>query len=330
MSGVIPTARELHPRKLIIDTDPGVDDAMAILYAAAHPELELIGLTSVFGNVPVAAATRNALWLAELAGQRIPVAQGAGAPLAQKIRPHPDFVHGVEGFGNLPPVEPAARPDRRPAAEFLCDLAGRYPGEVTLCAIGPMTNLAAALALDPELPGKVAGVVAMGGALTCAGNVSADAEANFWNDPHAAAAVLAAGWPVTLVGLDVTTQVRCSPADFAGLARAAPVIGGFLSRAAQFYFEFHRTHHDFNGCHLHDPTAVIAITDPELFQSRSEPVDVVLEGEAAGRTRFGRPGSGPPVRVCLGVDAGAVRSRFLEVMATADARRDWPAGRGLA
>jgi len=329
MSGVIPTPRELHPRKLVIDTDPGVDDAMAVLYAAAHPELELIGLTSVFGNVPVATATRNALWLGELAGRRIPVAEGAAAPRMQEIRPHPDFVHGVEGFGNLPPVEPAGRPDPRPAARFLCDLVSEHPGEITLCAIGPLTNLAAALELDPNLPGKVA-VAVMGGAVTCAGNVNAEAEANIWNDPHAAAVVLAAGWPVTLVGLDVTTRVRCAPEELAGLARAAPVIGGFLNRAVQFYFEFHRAHHDFDGCHMHDPTAVVAITDPDLFETRTAPLEVALEGDAAGRTRFGPAGSGPTVEVCLGVDEAAVRARFLEVMATADARRDWAAGRGLA
>jgi inosine-uridine nucleoside N-ribohydrolase len=329
MSQVIPTPKELNPRKLVIDTDPGVDDAMAILYAASHPELDLIGLTSVFGNVPVATATRNALWLGELAGRRIPVAEGAAAPLAQAIRPHPDFVHGIEGFGNLPPVQPAARPDRRQAAQFLCDIAAAYPGEVTLCAIGPLTNLATALEQDPTLPGKVARLVVMGGALTCPGNVSTHAEANIWNDPHAAAAVFAAGWPVTLVGLDVTTQVRCSPENFAALARAAPVIGGFLNRAVQFYFDFHRAHHDFDGCHMHDPTAVVAITDPDLFETRTTPVQVTPDGDAAGQTWVGPPQSGPPVQVCLGVDQAAVRERFLEVVATADARRDWAAGRGV-
>jgi len=330
MSEVIPTQSELHPRKVVIDTDPGVDDAMAILYATAHPELEVIGLTSVFGNVPLATATRNALWLAELAGRRIPVAEGAAAPLAQALRPHPDFVRGIEGFGNLPPVAPAVRPDPRPAAQFLCEIVAAHPGKVTLCAIGPLTNLAAALALDPALPETVAGVVVMGGALTCPGNVQGRAEANLWNDPHAAAAVFSAGWPITLVGLDVTTQVRCSPQDFAALARAAPVIGGFLNRAVQFYFAYHRAHHDFDGCHMHDPTAMVAITNPDLFETRTAPVQVTLDGDDAGQTRFAAEGSGPPVRVCLGVDQAAVRARFLEVMATADARRDRGGGRGLA
>ncbi len=306
--------------KLIIDTDPGIDDAMAIFFAAAHPGLELLGLTTVFGNVPVATATQNALFLAEMAGLAIPVAEGAAVPMVQPLAPHPDFVHGVEGFGDLPPVRPVGRAEPRPAARYLCETAAAHPGEVTICAVGPLTNLAAALALDPGIAGNVARVVVMGGAVACPGNVNADAEANIWNDPHAAAAVLSAGWPVTLVGLDVTARVNCTPADFTALARTAPVIGGFLDRAVQFYFRFHRERHGLEGCHMHDPTALIKITDPGLFDVREAPVAVTLEGAAAGRTRFGA--AGPAVRVCIGVDAAEVRERFLAVTGKADACRD--------
>jgi inosine-uridine nucleoside N-ribohydrolase len=135
--------------------------------------------------------------------------------------------------------------------------------------------------------------------------------------------VFAAEWPVTLVGLDVTEPVTCSPADFSALARQAPVIGGFLDQAVQFYFNFHRERHDLDGCHMHDPTAVIEITDPGLFSVRAAPVAVTLDGAAAGRTRFGE--TGPAVRVCLGVDAAAVRTKFLDVVGAADDRLlDWP------
>ena len=302
--------------KLIIDTDPGVDDAMAILYAAAHPGLDLIGLTSVFGNVPVATATRNALWLAELAGLEIPVTEGAALPLVQPLRPHPDFVHGIEGFGHLPPMRPKGRPDPRQAAEFLCETAADHPGEVTICAIGPLTNLAAALAIDPALPRNVKNVVVMGGALEVPGNVNEHAEANIWNDPHAAARVFAADWPVMLVGLDITEIVNCRPADFAAAAKEAPIIGGFLNDAVQFYFDFHRQRHDLDGCHMHDPTSVISITDPGLFEYRESPVQVMLEGEAAGCTRFG--GDGPTVRVAMGVEAPSVLAQFLGTIGAAD------------
>ncbi|MCH8169186.1 MAG: nucleoside hydrolase, partial [Proteobacteria bacterium] len=153
----------------------------------------------------------------------------------------------------------------------------------------------------------------------CPGNVTPRAEANIFSDPHAAAAVLGAGWPVTLVGLDVTRQVICTEEDFAGLARAAPVTGGFLERAVRFYLRFHRERHGRDGCTMHDPTAVIEITDPGLFETRETALAVTLEGPAAGRTRLAS--AGPAVRVCLVLDAGAVRARFLAVTGKADAAR---------
>lgn len=307
--------------RLIIDTDPGIDDAMAVLYAAAHPEIELIGLTSVFGNVPVEIATRNALRLVELTGQRIPVAAGAARPLVRDLSPHPAFIHGAEGFGDVPPETPHARPDPRLAPEFLTAAAAADPGGVTICAIGPLTNLAQAMAYDPGFVGNVARVVVMGGAVACAGNVTDHAEANIWADPHAAAAVLGAGWPVTLVGLDLTRQVMCNGADFAALARAAPVIGGFIDRAVQFYLRFHHTHRGLDGCFMHDPTAVIAITDPVLIETRLTPLVVTLDGPEAGRTRIAPEAATPAVRICTGGDAEAIRRRFLAVLATADAGR---------
>jgi inosine-uridine nucleoside N-ribohydrolase len=308
--------------KLIIDTDPGIDDAMAIFYAAAHPEIELIGLTTVFGNVPLAVATRNALRLAGMTGQRIPVAEGAAQPLVQPLPPHPDFVHGAEGLGDIAPVAPSALPDPRPAAQFLAEATAAHPGEVTICAVGPLTNLAQAMALHPAIIGNVARVVVMGGAVECPGNVNPEAEANIWNDPHAAAAVFAAPWEVTLVGLDITERVNCSPADFAGIARAAPVIGGFVNDAVQFYIRFHRQRHGLDGCHMHDPTAVFAITDPHLFESRTAPVGVTLEGAAAGRTRLAPGRAAPGTRVCMEGDLDAIRQRFLDVVATSDACRE--------
>jgi len=307
--------------KLIIDTDPGIDDAMAVVYAASHPGIDLIGLTTVFGNVPVATATRNALRLTELIGRKIPVAEGASVPIAQPRWPCPEFCHGAEGFGDVPPETPRARPDPRPAAQFLAEAAAVNPGEVVICAIGPPTNLAVAMALHPEIIGNVARVVVMGGAVDCPGNVNEHAEANIWNDPHAAAAVFAAPWEVTMVGLDLTERVNCEPADFAGLARTAPVVGGFLNRAVQFYFDFHRRQHGLDGCHMHDPTAVVSITDPDLFETRRVPLAVDLEGESFGRTRAVPDAATPPVTVCTGGNLEAIKRRFLEVAATADACR---------
>ena len=307
-------------RPVIIDTDPGVDDAMAVLYAAAHPGLDLVGLTTVFGNVPVTTATRNALVLAGLTGRAIPVAEGAARPMARPAPAYPDHVHGPEGLGDMAPHAPHARPDDRPAARFLVDATAARPGAVTLCAIGPLTNLAEALALDPSIAGRTAGVVVMGGAVECPGNATPHAETNIWCDPHAAEAVLGADWPVTMVGLDVTTRVTCSAADLAHLAARSPRIGGFLSRAAQFYIRFHRAKHGLDGCHMHDPAALVALTDPGLFRFREAPVRVTLAGDAMGRTVADETAGTPPVRIALDAEADAVRARFLEIAGAADAR----------
>ena len=308
--------------RILIDTDPGIDDAMAIHLAFAHPQLEVIGLTSVFGNVHVPVATRNALRLVEMARASCPVAEGAAVPLVQPLRPPGYVVHGDDGFGTVPAAEPVGRADDRDAAQFIVDTVNAFPGKVTLCPIGPLTNIALALRLDPSIAGRVRSVTVMGGAVERAGNVTRWAEANIWNDPHAAAEVLAADWPVTLVGLDVTELVRCTPGDFAMLSGEAPVIGGFLNEAVQFYFGWHRGKDGFAGCFMHDPTAVLAVVEPGLFDIRDVPVRVEVEGEEVGRTVADPQAGTRPVSVCLGVDAEAVRDRFLTVTAQADSCRE--------
>jgi inosine-uridine nucleoside N-ribohydrolase len=300
------------PHRIIIDTDPGIDDAMAILFAIAEPRIELVGLTTVFGNVSGERAARNALWLTELANHPCPVAAGARHPLMRAPQPHPDFVHGVEGFGAESVARPKGRQEPRGAAEFLCETTAAHPGEITIVAVGPLTNLAEALSHDPMIAERVKGVVVMGGAVETGGNVTPEAEANIWQDPEAAAAVLAAEWPVTLVGLDVTETVRAAPGDFDAIAAAAPKAGGFLRRAAEFYFAFHRQSVGLDGCYMHDPTAVIAVTDPGHFQTTPMPLTVVTEGPEVGRTARGT--KGPAIDVCLGVDPAAVMGVYVAAM----------------
>lgn len=308
--------------KIIIDTDPGIDDAMAIHLAFAHPDIEVVGLTSVFGNVHVPVATRNALALVEMAGVKCPVAQGAAEPLVQPLNPPAYFVHGDSGFGTFQPTEPTRAADPRDAAQFIVDMVNADPGNIVLCPVGPLTNIALALRLDPSIRTKVANVVIMGGALDRAGNIPEAhvAEANVWNDPHAAAEVFSADWPMTMIGLDVTEISRCTPEHFAALAESAPVIGGFLDQAVQFYFEWHRKKAVLDGCFLHDPSAVLATVQPDLFTYVDTPLSVTLQGDEIGRTV--RAPDGPVVRVATGVDNAAVVSRFLEILSTADACRD--------
>jgi inosine-uridine nucleoside N-ribohydrolase len=298
--------------RILIDTDPGIDDAMAILYAIAAPDIELVGLTTVFGNVAIEIATRNALQLLELAGIEVPVARGAGKPLRRELAPPPDFIHGAQGFGEALLPSPSRKADPRPAPRFIADTILENPGSITLVPVGPLTNVALALREAPEIAKAVKRVVVMGGAVRTAGNVNEHAEANIWNDPDAAAEVFAAEWPVTLVGLDVTQKVRCKDHDLDPMRTTSPKCGPFLNEAAAFYFRFHEKVRGFTGCYLHDPAAVICATHPEWFETVEAPLTATVDGEALGRTREG--GGGPAQRAATGVNAEAVRGRFLEIL----------------
>ncbi len=299
--------------KLVIDTDPGVDDAMAIFYAALAPEIELIALTTTFGNVAVEKATRNALWLAEMAGLDIPVAQGAAHALSARAISPVAFIHGDEGLGHAPPVTPKGCAHALPAHEFLCELARAHKGELVVCAIGPITNLARAIQSDPDFARNVARIVFMGGAYAVPGNVSVHAEANTWNDPEALNIVITSGADVVMVGLDVTMQALCDQAYFDDLAKAHPELGGVLHNASRLYLDFYESNLGTRGCSLHDPTAVIACTHPELFQMQRLPIVVVEEGDEMGRT-IGAPDHGhPAIKVCVRGDMAAVKARFASV-----------------
>ncbi len=309
------------PRKVIFDTDPGVDDAMALYYALAHPGIELVGITTTFGNVFVEQATANALYLCMLAGRRIAVAQGVARPLRKQAEPPPDFIHGADGLGNLPHRLPIVQQaDARTAAQFIVETARRYPGQITLVAVGPLGNLAAALQLDPELPKLVREVILMGGTVIESGNVSPVAEANIWNDPHAADIVFTAGWPLTMVGLDVTHQVILPLTLFRRVAdhhrhRATDA----LLHAVKFYSAFYSQHDplvgQINGCYGHDVLAFVVLTHPELFTLQTGRVRVAVDGLAQGQTMMQRkavsyPQHGwhediPHTQVCMNVQAPA-------------------------
>ncbi len=300
--------------KLIIDTDPGIDDAMAIFYAAAAPEIDLLGLTTIFGNVTAKTATRNALRLLEAAGIDAPVAHGAEAPLVLPPFKPSAHVHGEEGFGDIPPAAPRGKPIDEDAADFLCRMAREHPGELVVCPIGPLTNIAHAIQRDPEFVKNVARIVIMGGSLEEGGNITPHAEANIYHDPHAAEVVFASGARVEMVGLDVTHRVLCTEEDFEGIAVKAPALGGMLQEMSHFYLAFYRSVGKLDGCSLHDPAAVIACTHPHLFGIREEPVYVACDGEEAGMTALAKDGRAP-IGVCMTVDGDAVKTLFLERLA---------------
>ncbi|WP_369134590.1 nucleoside hydrolase [Modestobacter sp. I12A-02662] len=227
-----------RPLKMVLDCDTGVDDTLAILYAALHPAVELVGVGSVWGNVDVETATRNSLHTVHMAGRpEVPVARGAAGPLTGAPAVFAYHVHGRDGQGNAGTGRTVGEPVAETAAEQIIRLARAHPGEVEVVAVGPLTNLALALGLCPELPELVSGVTIMGGAALAPGNVTEVAEANIWCDPEAAAAVFRAPWPLTMVGLDVTMRTTLDEGHRTRLA-AGGTIGGYVAGILDHYMGF--------------------------------------------------------------------------------------------
>lgn len=306
-------------RKIIIDTDPGIDDAMAILFAFQCSELEVLGLTTTYGNVPVEISTKNAITLTEIAGVNVPVAQGVDVPSVIAPRPFPDFVHGKDGFGDINYPDPKGSAHALSAAEFIIEQVKAYPGEVTIVALGPLGNLGKALELAPEIADLVDEVVLMGGAAKEYGNVSPVAEANIINDPHAADKVFTAPWQVTMIGLDVTHQV-CLGNDVLERIRAKnPSQGSFLYDCAQFYINFYSDRFNMDGCYFHDASTIAYVLDPSIFEVELGAVRVACEGIAMGQTIFRPEGVSypephwdnmPVTQVCMEVDGERMLKLF--------------------
>ena len=310
-------------RKIIIDTDPGIDDAMAIFFAFQAPQLEVLGLTTTFGNVSVDLATQNAIRLTEIAKVNVPVAKGVAVPSVIAPRPHPDFVHGADGFGNINWPEPQGKAIDKSAAQFIVDTVRQYPGEVTIVALGPLGNLAKALELDPEVASLVDEVVLMGGTAIEYGNVSPVAEANIMNDPHAADKVFTAAWQVTMIGLDVTHQVLLDNTVLERIKQANPTEGTFLYDCAQHYINFYSSRFDMDGCYFHDASTIAYILDPSIFGVELGAVRVTCEGIGIGQTIFAPQGMTfpephwndvPMTQVCMEVDSARLLALFESAM----------------
>ena len=320
--------------QVIFDTDPGIDDAMALYLLARHPAIQLRAITTVFGNAAIATTTHNARLLCGLYGLNVPVAAGASHALnAAGEGEFPAHVHGDDGLGGMAHLAtPADVLDPRPAHQLICDMVNAEPGAITLIAVGPMTNLALALQHDPSIVGKVKQVIVMGGAfgtLAHCGNVTPVAEANIINDPEAADLVFTAAWPVVLVGLDVTQEVVMTEAFLSALqgrGNPAKKVGDFMWQATRHYQDFYADRDGIEGIYSHDASAIAYAIEPEAFTLRAGPVRVVTEGIARGQTiqdfrEFLRPSAlqfGPPSawsrcpaqQVCIGVKAERVLALF--------------------
>ncbi len=333
--------RESMPRTIILDTDPGigtpgsdVDDGLAIALGLLHPNCELLGLTIVAGNVEQAEGVTNTLRLLEIAGRgQVPVVPGAERPLLRdptRIRAlmAARGRQAVERYWDVPPLDPPRlRPAAARAAEFIADAVRARPGGVTIVAIGPCTNVATALLLDPAVAAAVAGIVVMGGAIRVSGLVTPAVEFNVGYDPEAAAVVLASGAPVVLVPLDVTSRTFMRPDDLDRIAAGGTSLHEFLAATSRPWLRFAREVRGLPGFWLHDPLALAFALDPLILKLTPMHVAVQLgEGLTAGQllgyaesTRFLFPAPGPVnAQVALDLD----EPRFMEMfLATLRSRR---------
>lgn len=284
-------------RRLIIDTDPGVDDAIAILMALAAPQVEVVGLTTVGGNVSLAQGTRNALSLLEFAGAgQVPVSRGASRPRRGKYRYSHEF-HGRTGLTHRMPA-PSIRAGSEPAVEFMSGQLEQQPGEIDLVALGPLTNLARLHRRYPGVLAKGRSVTVMGGAVGVPGNVTPHAEFNFYSDPVAAQEVLETGVPMTLVDLGACRQVSMSREDVAA-SQGEGLLGRLAAEILQGWFAQGSRRERFE---FYDPLTLAACLDPDIIGIRS----VTLEVDTGDSERLGESrvvGEGGPVSVADAVDA---------------------------
>jgi inosine-uridine nucleoside N-ribohydrolase len=273
-----------QPARVIIDTDPGVDDALALLLAMRSPELKIEGITPVAGNVPLRITLPNALRMVEIAGRTdIPVAAGAAAPLMRRLVTA-EAVHGENGLDGAVFPEPKIRPIAEPAAEFIRRVVRAHPGEVTLIPIGPLTNIASALRLDGELAKMVRGITMMGGSLS-GGNVTPAAEFNVYVDPEAARIVFHSGIPITMVGLDVTRKTTLTEEHVRTLEAHSNPVSQAAAQIARRVIEHSRREGFLLGPNMHDPLAVSTFLDPSLVKLEKYYVDIETFGElTAGET----------------------------------------------
>ena len=306
------------PKRILIDADPGIDDACAILLALASPELSLEGNSIVHGNCSLEQGTINGLSVLELGNAgHIPLAKGCESPLVQPSLLAPE-THGNTGLGYAKLPEPRAKPIVQHGCDFLIETILSSPGEITLVAIGPLTNIALAIRLEPRLVSSIQELIIMGGAIRYEGNTTALAEFNTYVDPHAAHIVYHSGMPITLVPLDVTYQCILAAQDVQRLQKIDSPISIFIEEATRFYMEYHDDYQGIDGCVINDPLALALAFAPELCDYYELPVDVDISGGVSmGNTfaDFYNYGNKPAnMKVALGVRARDFIELFLERM----------------
>ena len=309
-------------KKVIFDTDIGIDDAMALLFLEYSPEVELRAVVTGFGNASIENTTRNALYMRERFGVDVPVYRGAALGLDNDPNlQYPDFVHGTNGLGDIEIVEPTGSVEEMAGAEAIVNMVREEPGELSIVAVGRMTNLAHALVLCPELHTLVKEVVVMGGAFGGNGhhgNLTPFAEANIGGDSLAAQQVFASQLPITIVGLDVTEETIAQASFFDHLRGTAKSAGEFIYDISRCYLDFQVRTQSRNACPIHDSSAVAYLLQPELFVTSFSAVSVATSGERNGQTSRLAPAleddGSKLCGVCTDVDAQAVLDLYESVL----------------
>ena len=297
---------------ILIDCDPGHDDAVALLLALASPEVELVGVTTVSGNQTLAKTTANALRVLELVGRGdVPVAAGADRPIKRDLFVAA-YVHGESGLDGPALPDPQRQPVSEDAADFIAERVSASAQPVTLIPTGPLTNVAVFLERHEDAAKKLERIVLMGGAIA-EGNVTPAAEFNIWADPEAAATVFRSGLDVTMIGLDVTHKALMTPAHGQRL-RETGRTGTFVAELLEFYSRFHREVYDFPGSPVHDAVAVAHVLVPDLVETKHRNVEIELQSELCrGRTvvdLWRRTEREPNAHVGVDIDS----ERFLELL----------------
>jgi inosine-uridine nucleoside N-ribohydrolase len=271
-------AATASPRRIILDCDPGVDDAMAIFLALRSPELRVEAVTAVSGNVPLSFTLPNALRLVEIAGRTdVPVAGGAATPLVRRLTTA-SYVHGNNGLGGVEFPEPKLKPVAEPAAQLIQRVVRSSPGEITIVGVGPLTNVATALKSDPGLASQIKEIVVMGGSLS-GGNITPAAEFNFYVDPEAARIVFNAGVPLTMVGLDVTHKVLLGEEHLKALQAVQTPLSQAAAKIMRATLERMRKGRDVTVVAMHDPLTVAHLIDSTILTFKDYYVQIETSGE---------------------------------------------------
>ena len=308
----------MNQKRIILDTDPGIDDSLAILLALASPEISLEGLSVVHGNSSTQQGTINALSVLELAkASHIPVYQGCDLPLVQPSLLAPE-THGEQGIGYAKLPAPQSQPKVQKGSDYLIEKIMSSPGEITLVAIGPLTNIALAIRQEPRIVENVKEVFIMGGAIRHEGNTTPLAEFNTYVDPHAAQIVFHSGMPITLTPLDVTYECVFLKDDLNRLLKIDSPITKFIADATRFYMEFHDEYQSIEGCVINDPMTLALTFMPEICDYQELYVDVDLSGGVSMGNTFAdfykmtkKPAN---MKVALGVRPRDFMELFLERM----------------